>query len=238
MNTLRKKEYEMVLDTISKVGLSVKEFSFDNSEKRFSITYSDTRLKFILHPHPSELNQFTYGYTLYKRDFPMLGGDSKYKYIVDILANLKKWLSEHVIEYITEENRPDPLEKYLQAANGLLEDFNDDDSGKFSEIEIEKITTANKKLIQLLEENYNIPDEQKEKISNKLKDIEEKAKTLDKNVWKPFALKTLYDIGVNIIANVAASIVMAGGTALITQSITTDSFFRLVRIAYSLAQGI
>ena len=230
MNALQKKDFKLVLDTISNVGLSVKDFTFDNKEKFFCMTYANSRLKFNIYPHPSELNLFTCNYVLYKRDFPTVTDNSKYKYTVDILAGITNWLNTQVIEYIIEENRPDPLEEYFKNSHKLLEDINDENAGKFSRADLDKISIANKKLLKLLEENYNVPTEQKEKVSNKLKDLEEKAQTLDKNVWQAFALKTLHDIGVSI----ASNLIIAGGNALIKNQSALQTFWRFVHLAFDL----
>lgn len=226
---MQKTTLKQVIDVIKKNDLDVSFFNIYGDEET-TVQLKGTQLKFIFEQNPKDFNLFLSKCTLYTPDYRLVSKNRRWLRLAGVLPYFHEWLKEHVNEYLQEVNMEDPLEEAMRQRETIFGDTSVQDSSFFAPDEKVEILLALQKLQTSLQTHFVLDEQQQTSIQAELQKLKDSVDQLNKSDYMTVARRALYDIGMNIAANV----IVEGGTAMLKNGVPI-LYFKLVEQAFSVA---
>ena len=186
---MRKTELRSVVEAIERAGFTADEIKIVNDDLKTTVTFvpvSKIYFNFIM--SPNDFETFATVYYNYAPK-PLLNGSFHFYYnLAGALTNFRDWLKS-LKKYIPEENLTDPLEEFIAKTSKAFPQIDDNDKTLFEESEKRLVKEATKKLEGLLSENFQLTEEGKDFVKEKLKKVIEPTERVNKGEWKQLPKK-------------------------------------------------
>jgi hypothetical protein len=198
-----------VYDRIQKMKLDPSDFLLSEEGQVLTLQFKDSPLKFTFKKNAGSHDQFRYRYDTF---VPHKGIITNYATHIKpvtfkrcLTVFTDKFLKEQIKSFIEEKNAVDPWIS-LKSKNNLFEALNNEDETPFTPIEKKQIVTTINQFEKLVTEKFNLVGAQLQHVQKELNYLRESTDRLNKRDWKAVAKNIIYDIGVNIIGNLALQI--------------------------------
>ena len=192
------------VDIVRKAGLSPTDFNAKDAEidglSTFVIAYRDSPLKFIVLKDTDDRHRFDWAYTVFEPDFPQVPSylDAEQRLTIqDIYSIFKRWLAEHVVDYIDDCGTHD-LWAQVQKAEALVNGhkISGDELTDFSEEEKARLRQSINEFRQLVIANFSPSVAEIEIINDRLDYLNKALDRLNRFDWRGIALSSLISITV------------------------------------------
>jgi hypothetical protein len=199
MDKILKKYKNAVLQVLLENGidknkLSGKETKDDRDNKYFTILLNDTPFYFKLINHPGNFDAFTCEYNLFKANYPKADIKAAWRSFTDIKSHLNNWIKE-VKEYFNEITTIDLWEQLISSSNILsIGEIDFNDRNQFNEDEIKQIKLSLNELKLLIGKSFNLQEEEKIIVNNRLDYLTEASNRLNKFDWKSLLINTILNV--------------------------------------------
>ena len=189
------------IDIIKETGLSPTDFHTEETERgkmpAFIISFRDTPLKFITRNFHQNNHRFDCGYTIFAQDFPMSPTvpQAGFTTIEIVYGQFKKWLTEHVTDYVDDLMTPDlwaQIEKGKPLVTG--DKISGDELTKFSEEEKIQLRLSINEFRQTIITNLCPSETEMQIIEDRLQYLGEALDRLNRFDWRGIALSSLISI--------------------------------------------
>jgi|WetSurMetagenome_2_1015567.scaffolds.fasta_scaffold43449_4 hypothetical protein len=186
---------QILLDNgIDKNKLIKKESVTQDKFKYFTIYIKDTPFYFILKNNPDNFDLFLCEYNLFKANYPPSFIKDKWRIFIDIKPYIKHWIKE-VKEYFDELTTIDLWEQLSSSSKILhIGEIDFDNKENFNEDEIKQIKLSLNELKLLIGRNFELQEEEKKTVNNRLDYLTEASNRLNKFDWKSLLINTVLNI--------------------------------------------
>jgi hypothetical protein len=199
-----KRHKDAVINTIRHHDFVIADFEDHAYEDFIVIRHKSTNLAFRFKVDDDQrfsLSAKTYNH---RHDFKLL--KSAFEEFEKALQVFSDWLDNSVKVAIEEESMSDPFLAFRASADkSMISAFADDDTSLLNEEEQREIRQRLDQFHKLIIQNYTMDEGIKRRIASEVEYVKEAAKRTNKRDYKAIILKFIYDIGVNILSNLAAT---------------------------------
>lgn len=221
---MRKSELGYILDRFSETGMNaIQDFEWEQNGDILSITYKrEPKLFFEVTANPEQFSIFQVRWTGYNKSFP---GNAHHGWISTkgVSEKLNDWVLRDIKGYVKEASLPDPLEELKRQAKIDFNFSEQDEREKLSEQEKVLLRLRLSELKKALEERIPLNEEGKVVQEEQFNNLDAKLDELTRGDLKAVGKQFLYDLSINVTANV---IVEVGAAVVVAQY--NETFWQIV----------